>query len=833
MRQVDRPYSILVHNRPVRLAFLFDRDRNRPATDTLADVDETLDHNQSVWGGRRNPIFFTSSFKLTAEQWSLLEFCDPDVVASFGALDEQQLEAFERSCGPIIILDLSPTHGTQRNLGAWTNLPSLGVSPSQYLIEKLKKDLFSQKPHPLVLFNFGPQCPEAIQRFIRWNFGEFNQSIIDGRTQRGVAIDHLLSEIETRFFEIADIDSLANALTDISGTFLPPKPKSPLYFNYKSLLTGVFQDAPWPTGYTQSAYTVFIGDSAKDIEDFWNGPIWNGTLFHQLWIPTELADAPRFLEALQLWLARFTNLGSNPILTVDYRSSSWSDEKLGNLAKNLRTTRLPISYVVNSTNFRRGLEELKEAKRNVLQRGYVPQRRGGTQRLNAVGRSNTFAIDPPQLVTISGGFGSWIADIQIQFFPEIYGIFRTESWWQFPRPHSLETVYQMFRKPARINLDGIPAVLIEQRRPIRGVPPGPVLEVYLPQHQAVVQAAVSNAPGRFFVNSDQRSRQKRSTTAIHTQISDKGKHLSAMLDLFGSVRDAQAFLTHPFWHEIFYSLVEARNNPDLVSRLSNKLKDLFEKNSISAKANASDFAEELSGLFEGRAESRSITFDELWKRSEEILRKGPQVGEQVAGEQREIARKNLLADLDVLVSRAIFRLGARIRCPNCGWESWLHIDQLQYTQPCSGCGADIRLGAEEKWHYRLNGLVEIAIRQGVIPVLRAVADLIDTGTGVMVSPSLFLYKDVTGGRWKEIDIAIVRDGQLMMGEVKRGKLKTSDIEDLVEVGKTVRPHRVIFVSSVKPSRPIAEKLNPAAEQLSALGVSVEYVQLQDFPSVES
>jgi hypothetical protein len=176
MREVDRPYSILVHNRPARLAFLFDCDQSGPSKNTLAEVDKMFDCNQSIWGGRRNRIFFASNFMLTADQWSLLELCDPDVVASFGPLDEQQIEAFERSCGPILIRDLSSTRGLKRNLAAWGDLPCVGVGPSPYLIEKLAKDFFNQKPLPLVLFNFGSECSEAIQRLIQWNFGEFHQS---------------------------------------------------------------------------------------------------------------------------------------------------------------------------------------------------------------------------------------------------------------------------------------------------------------------------------------------------------------------------------------------------------------------------------------------------------------------------------------------------------------------------------------------------------------------------------------------------------------------------------------------------------------------------------
>jgi hypothetical protein len=73
----------------------------------------------------------------------------------------------------------------------------------------------------------------------------------------------------------------------------------------------------------------------------------------------------------------------------------------------------------------------------------------------------------------------------------------------------------------------------------------------------------------------------------------------------------------------------------------------------------------------------------------------------------------------------------------------------------------------------------------------------------------------------------------MVGEVKRGKLKVSDIEDLVEIGKTVRPHRVAFISPMKPSKQNVGKLKAAAEELSAFGVWVDYFRLRVCLNVNS
>lgn len=817
MPEINRPYSILVHHRPARIVFIADSERKSASGDFLKNVDEIFDHNGSVWGGRRNLVFFGPKLALDSDQWSLLQLFDPDVVASFGALDQSQLKAFDRTVGPILIQDLLPMRGTERNLNAWGNLCSVGVPPFPDLIEQLDKNFLSLKPRPLVLFNFSVDCPKAIKRFIHWNFGEFYQNRVGGRTQRVLALERMLAEIPTRYFEISDVHSLADALSYMAGTILTPQ-KPPLYFTYPLGLCSSFQDAPWSSSYAEAVFTVIIGESSFDIEDFWNGPVWNqcwnDPLSHQLWIPPDLAETPQFLEGLELWLARFTNAGSSHTRSVDYRSRSWSADRLERFAQRFQTGRLRIQYIINSEKFYTAREQIKASSRPGVSARRLGHPSVDTQRLNAIGPHNTFTINLPRILDVTKGYGGWMADIAIEYVSEIEGLFTSESWCRFPRPHCVEIVQQIFKKPARINLDGFPVVQFERRPPIRGTPPSTILTVRLPRHQAIVQSAVCNPQPPVFISADQRHGLKNSRPSIDAQISDKGKHLAAVLTLFNGVHNALGFFGDPYWRQVSHSMVEAKNNPEFVSRLENKLKGLFLKHKVPTTAVPAHFAEELADSFKARVESRSVTLDELVKRAQKSAD-----GNQKTADVTQL-RHSLLADLDALVASGIFRLGNRLRCGACGWETWLPIDEIRFNQLCSACGAEIRTHAETPWHYRLNGLVELAIGQGIVPVVRCVGALVHT-PGVMFSPSMFLYKDSRAQAWKEIDIALIADGSLVIAEVKKGSLDEKAIKSLCEVGKTICPNRLIAFVAKKPSKGFLKKLEAVVGELSALAVSFE------------
>ena len=71
-----QPYSIYIHHRPFRIAFLIN-----PASG-IDWVDRVIEYSRDKWGGRFNPIFFTDGLNIADDWWKFLRGYDPDIIYS-------------------------------------------------------------------------------------------------------------------------------------------------------------------------------------------------------------------------------------------------------------------------------------------------------------------------------------------------------------------------------------------------------------------------------------------------------------------------------------------------------------------------------------------------------------------------------------------------------------------------------------------------------------------------------------------------------------------------------------------------------------------------------
>ncbi len=84
---------------------------------------------------------------------------------------------------------------------------------------------------------------------------------------------------------------------------------------------------------------------------------------------------------------------------------------------------------------------------------------------------------------------------------------------------------------------------------------------------------------------------------------------------------------------------------------------------------------------------------------------------------------NKLQPCDVfayLVEKGLFRIGARLTCPNCRMSSWTALDTLKQRVVCELCGHEhdaTRQLVNGEWHYRRSGVLGVEKNaQGAVPV---------------------------------------------------------------------------------------------------------------------
>ena len=95
---LNRPYSIYIDKRPMRIAFLVN-----PESTSLDGVDQIIDYNRSLWGGRFNPIILTDGHTIDDKWWQFLRDIDPDVIKPLVHLDSKLIEKIENFLSPLEI----------------------------------------------------------------------------------------------------------------------------------------------------------------------------------------------------------------------------------------------------------------------------------------------------------------------------------------------------------------------------------------------------------------------------------------------------------------------------------------------------------------------------------------------------------------------------------------------------------------------------------------------------------------------------------------------------------------------------------------------------------
>ena len=160
-----RPYSIYIDERPMRIAFLVN-----PESTSLEEIDQIIDYNRSLWGGRFNPIILTDGQSIHDKWWQFLRDIDPDVIKPLLHLDAELIEKIENFLSPLVIEqfreDQQPTLSTQintRNAPAGIDI-NLVNFPGMWALHG---------GPTLGIFNLDEMDDDIGKRFVLRNFGTY------------------------------------------------------------------------------------------------------------------------------------------------------------------------------------------------------------------------------------------------------------------------------------------------------------------------------------------------------------------------------------------------------------------------------------------------------------------------------------------------------------------------------------------------------------------------------------------------------------------------------------------------------------------------------------
>lgn len=798
MEQDFLPYSIYIHHRPFRIAFLINPELG------IDWVDRIIAYNRGKWGGKFNPVIFTDGIDIADDWWKLLRGYDPDIICSTVVLSEELKKKIHIFLSPLRVEEINPANDYIRI----DDYP-ISILPTGKNIAQVGAPFFDDKNN-LILFEVDASTPEIIKSFLDRNFGLLEQG-----QMMPYQIKKALETSQVKRYKVTDENSLNEALLDLGEW----RTKAVFPAQVCALPNSLKESA---RPYSDEKFEIIIGDSVDEIAHFWNRTLamgtWLRTYYTQIWLPKQLAES----KVLQPGLGKFINHfvgGTGNDHGAHFVSFSLPEDEIQKIS-NL------FNGVIWHPRFSTHLTQ--HPMPDYESRGSNFFLRQGLDFHRAHSNEEYLVLDEPDVEQGVMGGEYWFTDLYIQYRPErSKNIIGRDYWWQLPKRNSILRDLSFFNKAARINEFGMFSILMSRKTSIH--PDDNTLIIKIPDDRSVFHALLC---GEGF-NCTDREEGKRflSRPFYHMQRSDKGMYLSGVLGLFPDMLNAHRLFEERYWRDVFERM--SNQNPtkdenihkELINKLTKKIKSGMDfQNSDKAKEwlahNVINIAKKYS---RDEIDLNYITLRDLAMNETNEYNKHP------SGHAIEFNENDFKDKLSNLVSLGILLLGIKPRCHRCGYRIWYRIDDTLQEIKCRGCGYEFSIPAEPVWFYRINSLMRAAVSlHGTVPLLMTLGQIMgDARSSAMFISSTELIKKDEGKEtiYAELDLVCIKDGKFVIGEVKQSinLFDANDFRRMSDIAKLIHPDTIIFSSMNKePNSLVKENIEKLKAELAYLEINVEW-----------
>lgn len=670
------------------------------------------------------------------------------------------------------------------------------------------------------------------------------------------------NKIKKKTHLVHDRESIADALLELAHT---------QNIVYRDQICAFPNTEPDIKDTSQNRFEVIVGDTLQDIVHFWNRPWllsgWKRKRMNQLWLPTTLATDPTMEEALCSWIDRNTwGKNGNP-KTIDFVTFSAENRELKDIADQFKRTLGAFTHAKHYAEPQ--IPSLvSEHSSFFLDENPLSSRDSSIETCRAQGNQDILELTEPNGLNQHDSNGYWMADFYIEFTHDedknqddvIRRMAQNPGFWKFPNRNHLTS--NMFNRFSRIRQNGFPSALMK-----RG---GQVLKLTLESPESIV-ASLFYSNNRFvYEDSDPRT-QVATAPYSYSELSDKGKYLQGVLELFGNLTFAYEVFRNPYWRTIFDLLSKStRAEQNAEESTANKLKKLINRSGPLTSTNQ-DAIESLAKQTVNLAKNltvkqREFPFKMFTTEAQRQKKKNinnPLLANDLYGvdllfqlcDSREVlAFANKQHEMDIvdfgfmpedvkntlsqLTERNIIQIGVRPQCPNCGVANWYHVEDIGQQLICQGCRISFPFHPELTWQYRLNNLVHDAhALHGTTPLILVLGQLLDKSRdSFLYSPNLNLFAEPKDSSFEnldliaEVDIACIQNGKFIIGEVKqsRGLFSKKDFDDIAEIAKRVKPDTVLFscIDNQQPTKNITAHIERIKKELCPLEIDVEWYELE-------
>ena len=598
-------------------------------------------------------------------------------------------------------------------------------------------------------------------------------------------------------------------------------------------------------------FDIIVGDTLQDIVYFWNRPLlvkrWKRGVIDHMWLPTVLTKDADMEEALCAWIARRANLGSQTRKTVRLVSYSIEKRELEDIANRFRENlhaHHRYADIITDCFEEPQIPKFRSEDPLSFQQDDPFSFRENTIDIHRVqGNEGMLELTEPKEISQHGLAGHWMADFYIECTHDMYGdneyvikIPGETLFWRFPNQNHL--MHEIFDKPSRVKRNGFPSIMMQSGKK--------VLTFTLKEAESVVASLFRRVWIPAYKHGDPRT-QVVDKRYYSVEVSDKGKYLQGVLELFGNLTFAHEVFSSSYWRGMFDTLSKNTHAEQHAHEsIANKLTKLIGRSGSLTVENQRAI-ESLTAHIVNESKKldlkqKEFPFDAFvqeanhWreKYTEYMVPVDDQSEENMIGFRSEDVKDAL----QQLARRNIIQIGVKPRCPSCGIVSWYHVDDIHQHLTCQGCRIQFPLDPELTWYYRLNGLIHAAhALHGTTPVILVLGQLLqESRTSFLFSPNLDLLtkpQDESSERLNkaaEVDIACIQDGKFIIGEVKQSMslFGKSDFDAIAEIAERTKPDIVLFscIDSQKPTKSIADHIKRIRTKLSPFEIDVKWYELR-------
>jgi len=794
--------SVYSRPRPMRIAFLIDIN-NCPAEMQV----EILDFFSRLWGGRFNPIIPVDKGVIPPGYWNLLRFYDPDIVYSYAKLSDDLIRKIDVEISPYHFIIHKALHDD-----GYKFRPSIHGDLLHVDFSVIPKGIFNPFGEKFSLLICHNRSDWEHYLFFQTNFGIYNDQHM---YQPPSDLERLVIP------EKASPEDFLEQIAD--------KRKGVIYPWQFTMSDIPFRQLHNSKSYLHDCFTITIGDSLWDWLYMWNKTFvlstWKKIEINQFYIPLKIIKSEKLQGSIKKLISIHAHRSGSHPPTVVFASFDVGESELSEISKKLteridafpKTKRIPSDF-----------DDLKDLDdNNWLSSPKFPQ--------HDYVSGNKFYLRPPRpFLRGKIGNGKWMADFKIEYYPQRFSYTNISYWWKLPRMHSLARCFiESGVGGGRIDIEGHLSVIV-------GGAGSSDMCLRIPNDREIIHTLLMQDRQPYFTDDIRYKPRPVKPIYNYIQLSDKGRYLNGYLNLVGNLFSAGSLVEHHFWRTVFNTMcgVNTQNESNVSTAMRNKL-NKFVPSWFSNIPSNSEKAAYFSRIIEilchltirfGRhlkTPSPDITFSRLLKLFEEERQAFIKMPSHEKGFETNSQRnrQDLLEALEELTSAKILIQGIKPPCPRCGFQTWYSADEVKFELTCNGCQFVMQILPEIEWAYRLNSLVQDAIRyHGTFPVVWVLSQLLHwSRESFIFRPCLELKEDYEGRILAEVDIACISDGKFIIGEIKTkaSQFSLDEIQKLCTVARNVLPQQIVIGAFDPPYDSLKSVAQKIAEKLKDLKIGVD------------